>query len=215
MRVYHFTSAQHAISNAQRRRLKIATLSDVNDPFELAICCNEQLRRRALRATRLEWSNRFGMLCFSGDWHNPVQWSHYADKHRGVCLGFDVPDGLLVPVRYAKNPPQLNWDAIEGGSALGQTEMVRWSSTKFEHWAYESERRVFLALEEADSHGRYFADFGSQLVLREFFVGPECQLTRAHVQEALTGLDDIEIWKTRLAFRGYKVVRQHDKTMWR
>jgi hypothetical protein len=57
------------------------------------------------------------MLCFSRDWHNPVQWSHYADKHRGICLGFDVPDSLLVPVQYTKEPPKLNWDAIElGGS---------------------------------------------------------------------------------------------------
>jgi hypothetical protein len=162
----------------------------------------------------MDWARRFGMLCFSSDWHNPVQWSHYAEKHRGICLGFDVPDDLLVQVRYAKMPPQLDWNAIESGGELGRAEMLRWSSTKFEHWVYEDERRVFLALEEADDDGRYFADFGDQLVLRELLIGPESKVSHADVQHALNGLRNIEVWKTRLAFRGYKIVRQHDKTMW-
>lgn len=215
MRLYHFNRADYGLENVRLRRLKIATLPDINDPFELAVCCRDQARRRALRETRLDWARKFGMLCFSSDWHNPVQWSHYAEKHRGMCLGFDVPDDLLVQVRYAKMPPQLDWNAIESGGELGRAEMMRWSSTKFEHWAYEDERRVFLALEEADDDGRYFADFRDQLVLREVVVGPESKVSHADVQHALNGLGNVEVWKTRLAFRGYKVVRQYDKTMWR
>lgn len=154
------------------------------------------------------------MLCFSGGWHNPVQWSHYAEKHRGVCLGFDVPDGLLTPVKYAKNPPQLNWNAIEAGSEAGEAEMIRWASTKFEHWAYEDERRLFLALEEADDDALYFADFTSDLLFRELLVGPESTISHADVRHALNGLKNVEVWKTRLAFRGYKVVRQLDRSVW-
>ncbi len=25
-------------------------------------------------------------------WSNPVIWAHYGDKHRGLCLGFEVPE---------------------------------------------------------------------------------------------------------------------------
>jgi hypothetical protein len=214
VRVYHFTSAKHGLADVRLRQLKIATLADINDPFELAVCCNDRIRRQALRETRRDWANRFGMLCFSGDWHNPVQWSHYADKHRGLCLGFDVPDTLLTPVKYAKRPPQLNWDAIESGSELGTAQMIRWSSTKFEHWAYENERRLFLALEDADEKGRYFADFGDALALREVIIGPESSVTRGVLQSVLNGLVGVEARKTRLAFRGYKVVTQHDLSMW-
>ena len=41
-----------------------------------------------------------GVLCFSRGWHNPLLWSHYGDKHRGVCLGFDVPNAHIVHVSY-------------------------------------------------------------------------------------------------------------------
>ena len=33
-------------------------------------------------------------------WHNPVQWTHYADRHKGLCLGFYVPDEYLVKINY-------------------------------------------------------------------------------------------------------------------
>jgi hypothetical protein len=37
----------------------------------------------------------------SRSWENPVLWSHYAEGHKGVCLGFDVKEELLEEVKYA------------------------------------------------------------------------------------------------------------------
>jgi hypothetical protein len=34
MRVYHFTKAVHGLEAIRRRRLKIARISELNDPFE-------------------------------------------------------------------------------------------------------------------------------------------------------------------------------------
>jgi hypothetical protein len=34
---------------------------------------------------------RFTLLCFSADWSHPLIWAHYSDKHRGLCLGFEIP----------------------------------------------------------------------------------------------------------------------------
>jgi len=34
-RLYHFTAAKYAFDNLRNRRLKIAQLDDLNDPFEL------------------------------------------------------------------------------------------------------------------------------------------------------------------------------------
>ncbi|SOD99792.1 DUF2971 domain-containing protein [Spirosoma fluviale] len=31
----------------------------------------------------------FGICCFAGNKDNFLMWSHYADSHKGVCLGFD------------------------------------------------------------------------------------------------------------------------------
>lgn len=214
MRAYHFTSAHYAFEDIRLRRLKIATLSDVNDPFELAVCCDDASRRRALRRTRTQWTSRFGMVCFSRHWHNPVQWSHYADKHRGVCLGFDVPEEMLTPICYAENPPQLDWDAIELGGAAGEKEMLRWSSTKYEHWAYEDELRAFVPLDECDASGRYFSDFGELLRLREVIIGARSSATRRQVREALDGLAGVASFKARLAFGNYRVVTQRSSSRW-
>jgi len=49
-----------------------------------------------------ELAQERGLLRFSRDWHNPVLWSHYASRHTGLCLGFDVPDDCLGPVSYSR-----------------------------------------------------------------------------------------------------------------
>lgn len=95
MRLYHFTSRDYGLSNLAQRRLKIATLDDINDPFELeAFSLTNAADRPTYRRFKDEWSKRFGILCFSRSWSNPVQWSHYGEKHRGMCLGFDVDDSV-------------------------------------------------------------------------------------------------------------------------
>lgn len=35
LRVYHFVGPDHGLDDIRRRRLKIATIADLNDPFEL------------------------------------------------------------------------------------------------------------------------------------------------------------------------------------
>lgn len=36
------------------------------------------------------YGKRWGILSFSAVRDNALMWSHYADEHRGVCLGFDL-----------------------------------------------------------------------------------------------------------------------------
>lgn len=100
MRVYHFINEKFGLENIKRRRLKIARIDELNDPFEFIARADNERERAALRATREEQTKKTGLLCFSRSWQNPVQWSHYADRHRGFCLGFDVPDALIKEVTY-------------------------------------------------------------------------------------------------------------------
>jgi len=87
MRAYHFLSATHALDDIERQRLKISEIDQLNDPFELW-CVSQPTRglRDALRAYKKEMNEKFGLICFSEDWVSPLLWSHYAAKHRGVCL---------------------------------------------------------------------------------------------------------------------------------
>lgn len=45
---------------------------------------------------------RFGLLCFSEVWDSILLWSHYAEKHAGIVLGFDVSAdrSRFLPVDY-------------------------------------------------------------------------------------------------------------------
>ena len=70
---------------------KISRFCDLNDPFELIpFDLSNEDQRDALIHTRKELSD-VGLLCFSFKWLNPLLWAHYADKHKEICLGFDLP----------------------------------------------------------------------------------------------------------------------------
>jgi hypothetical protein len=96
---YNFTSAEWGIENLKRKRLKISDFANLNDPFELlGIELRDDEVRRDVQSAKSKISKKSGLLCFSQDKYNPVQWSHYADNHKGVCLGFEISEKLLRKV---------------------------------------------------------------------------------------------------------------------
>jgi len=102
MRAYYLTGSQFAVSNLALRRIKIARFADLNDPFELlGVDIGNKEHRSAFRATKDQLNESKGLICFSKSWSSPLMWGHYAEKHTGICLGFDVPDKLFEPVIYA------------------------------------------------------------------------------------------------------------------
>jgi hypothetical protein len=171
-RLYHFTATKFALDDIRNTRLKIAQITDLNDPFELrCMDTSDRTLRFAYEAWREECSSRFGVLCFTENWKDILQWSHYADRHRGICLGFDVAGepgkfGKVTYVEMKDVPPEkpdqgFMWHAI---------------STKLKVWEYEREWRVFTTLTDGvwnDCAGRelYFVNFGETLVLKHVILG--------------------------------------------
>lgn len=217
MRVYHFVNKKYGIEDLKRRRLKVATLNELNDPFEFfGIDLSDPLRRHAFRKMKADLSVTQGLLCFSRDWHNPVQWSHYADKHQGICLGFDVPDDKLGPINYSRKPLVVETKQLLAFRQLDQKTVIKFLFTKYTHWRYENEVRGFVTLEEMDPEkNMYFANFSEELKLAQVIVGAESTLTRADVRDALGDLVSVvETFKTRLAFKSFRVVRQRNPKLW-
>jgi len=217
MRLYHFLNREHGLDSIRKRRLKIATLDEINDPFELAaIGSKDKSQRAALKRFRDKWAKRFGMLCFSKGWDNPVQWSHYGEKHKGLCLGFDVADNICSDVEYS--PERINIDLEDFDFEAGEgaeREAIRWSTTKFDHWSYEQEVRVFLALKERGELGLYWCQLDEQIQLREVIVGPTSDVSRKEVQAAIGHKSPkVDLIKARLAFQKYRVVRQRREDLW-
>jgi hypothetical protein len=174
-RVYKFTSAQYGLCNLENRRVKLSTINDLNDPFDLtSIDTTDPVIENALAGHIKSFWRDKGLLCFSRNWDNLLLWSHYGAAHTGLCLGFDIPDGPVgdpygVDVRYQPNllksrPEHLNYDLV-----------IRLLTTKHESWSYEQEVRLFLQLNDPpDAKGLSWFNFGPALQLREVIVGSQC-----------------------------------------
>lgn len=144
-------------------------------------------------------AKQYGLLCFSLDWHNPLLWSHYADRHRGLALGFDVNERILKRVSYVKDRPVPEKIDFETADRL--------LFTKYEDWRYEQEARIYTTLQDPDPKtGLYFADFGEQLVLREVIAGPLCAVTKQELCDAAGSATEVEFKKAGLAFDTFRVV---------
>jgi len=204
MRAYHFLSAENALDDLARRRVKISEIDKLNDPFELWCSAQEDRAiRRALLRYKKEMAKRCGMICFCKHWHSPVLWSHYSEKHRGICLGFEVDEQFLRPVIYVKKRQPLQFP-------LTPEAAERLLYTKYHDWCYEEELRGWVRLEERDaSTGYYFYDLDEKIQLREVIAGPLCAVPKPAIDAAVKRYDgDIRIIKSRLAFTTFQVVQQ-------
>jgi hypothetical protein len=209
IRVYHVTAAEYAISTIGLGRIKVARFADLNDPFELmAANFRERRTRNVIRNLKNAYDSHTGLLCFSADWINPVLWSHYGAKHRGICLGFNLERTRAQKVRYEDE--RLLFSISETGDPNTIDAELRdlLLCTKFRHWQYEQELRVFLPLEDAQKEGTlHFYPLNQDLQLAEVILGPQCtlsldavrNLTRARYPDAVT-------YRARLAWKWFAVV---------
>lgn len=208
MRFYYFTSAKHGVDNLKQRRLKISDFSNVNDPFELlGIELRDKVVRNTVNFQKSQISKKSGLLCFSEDKYNPVQWAHYAENHKGVCLGFEIPDKLLRKVRYVSE--RLARETLE---EPGYNEKLL--TTKFSHWSYEQERRMILQLSSysQDDKGLRFKSFDDDMVLKEVYIGCKSVLTFGDIKSAYSSGDKSVIVKiTRPSFRDFRIVWDQSK----
>ena len=184
-RVYKFTSTRYGICNLQNKRLKLSTVDELNDPFDL---CPLDITDPAISSAMGAFITRFrqtrAILCFSRNWDNLLLWSHYGDSHKGICMGFDIPDGSPgenydTDVLYQPNllqirrPEDVNFDLAN-----------RLLRTKHESWSYEREVRMYVGLNDPpDAKGLRWNEFGPNLVLKEIIIGAQCDPAESKVVE--------------------------------
>lgn len=86
--------------------------------------------------------DQIGMLCLSGAPDVPLMWSHYADSHAGVCLGFDPEVSyfrIAQPVRYTRKRSVVD-PSVQNNEQMLDASLY----TKSLDWAYEEEWRIVL-----------------------------------------------------------------------
>jgi len=210
-RLYYLTTAEYAASAILLARLKVARINELNDPFEFLSVTNRK------RTGAYEWSlkakadahEKFGILCFSEDWRSPALWSHYAAKHQGVCLGFDIKRTKVFQVEYKKRRTEEHLDESQAASEMPPEARLK---TKSADWVYEKEWRMVLPLADQKLHGPlYFTPFGEDMKLSEVVLGARCTLPweemRAQTQQQYP---TVAVTKARLARQHFSVVADEE-----
>jgi hypothetical protein len=119
------------------------------------------------KAARLKWemietfSKGFRVLCCSHREDSILMWSHYAAKHAGIVIEFEVDE--LFPgmelgnhfneVRYRSSPPTISALHVDVPSFHKAMELAL--TTKALEWAYEEEVRIMMPtslLQGIDNH---------------------------------------------------------------
>ena len=210
-RLYHFMRAEHALQAIESRRLKISNLAETNDAYEclsLSFCNHvqeqefmifhdsQEMQKQLSQMDQEEPEKLHGVICFSKIFHDPLLWGHYADKFKGICLGFDIDfydddeKDIVRPVKYvpnrldssefdmliqnffSSNRPNLDENTEIGRKSLEQLKKLCF--TKSCSWKYEKEWRAWTPGLRDPVSGLYFVDFGDRTILREILVGFRC-----------------------------------------
>lgn len=91
----------------------------------------------------------YKITCFSNNYNSTLLWSHYADKHKGMCIGFEFPalysdKFMFKPVKYIDKIPLID-------GLVDADEMIRyWLSIKSICWEYEQEIRAVTKAKSSD-----------------------------------------------------------------
>ncbi|WPN32134.1 DUF2971 domain-containing protein [Pseudomonas sp. P5_109] len=217
-RVYHFCNEEFGLKNLQNSRLKVATIMDLNDPFEMMCYSSPDKEvRRHLVKLKKDIAGTFGMLCFSRSLLSPVQWGHYGDKHKGVCLAFDVPTDRLHVVEYRAGRIEFDVDQYLALPKVDRFELMKKQlRVKHSQWKYEKEvRQVFLLNAAAKEGMYYFKSFSQVGELRQVIVGCNSEVSREKLKKTLgERYETVECFKVRTAFKSYKIVRNRDESLW-
>lgn len=190
MRVYHYLNECYGLSALKDRKLKIGRIRDFNDPFEFSHLNFENFGTKQIikeRRKRANWD--YGVICFSANYSNPVQWAHYADSHRGLCLGFDIPDNQLLEIEYSEF--RSDYQEFQESLDLSGKDFVKFMlKKKFIHWQYEEEFRLVIPFSKRKKdYDLVFQDFSESIVLREIFIGARSTLTKKDVLRASSGTE--------------------------
>ena len=88
---------------------------------------------------------KYGVFCVSSDCENDLLWAHYADSHKGICVGFDI-DKLekisgykIYPVKPEQKRPEVEFSDDESHY---KNFLIKMLTTKPMCWKYEKEYRM-------------------------------------------------------------------------
>lgn len=167
---------------------KLASANTLNDPFETVLANEllttlEEVTDKSSRSyqmfkrifgedAKIEQSydtlfKMCGVVSLSETQHNLLMWAHYANQHKGICVGYksDVLSNVNFPkyvkIPTHKQPVKINYDSKKifdfdydldytDDNSLFKSVLNKVLTTKGDDWIYEKEHRIILPMNTAD-----------------------------------------------------------------
>ena len=209
MKAFHFISSRHGLNTIKEQQVKASQLDDLNDPFELySVNMSDRKYRKEFLELKKYMAKKIGILCFSKRWRSPLMWSHYADRHKGMALIFDIKDDVVKEVKYRKNRVNIDVEKDLLNKGINNSVADKILATKYSQWSYEEELRVFLENDKCKKVGDHlFHELGDELHLKGVVLGALSETKPTDIAKVLPKGLSIEVTKSRLAYNTYTIVR--------
>ncbi len=159
-----------------------------------------------------------GIICMSKHWQHPMLWGHYADKHKGICLGFDVYESDFHQITYQKERLTLQSLGLKNLNDIKEDHLKKMIHTKYIDWHYEKEYRAGVELNNPDPvSGLSFINFHKGLILKSVILGERSKVTRAKLDTVLKCHDNVDVtaFKTRAGFKHFRIEENKLKSAWK
>ncbi|MFQ1694493.1 DUF2971 domain-containing protein [Aeromonas veronii] len=167
---------------------KLASAHTLNDPFERILSremleyCEENMDKddksyrmfKRILGESASIKNSYdtllkqcGVVSLSETQHNLLMWAHYADQHKGICIGYNsnvlenvtFPDFYKLPL--TQKPLKVNYDIkktfeyeydidFKNQNTLMKSILTKVLTMKGDDWIYEKEHRFIIPLNIAD-----------------------------------------------------------------
>ncbi|MDD5289817.1 MAG: DUF2971 domain-containing protein [Patescibacteria group bacterium] len=209
---YHFLSSKNAIDDLEQKRIKISLIDELNDPFELLpyLRYKEAKKRKTYHNIRKIVSKKYGLLCFSKKWEEPLLWGHYADKHRGIAIGFEILKDKILRVKYNTVPKRIEFELTKNQEKNIKL-FLDLAKTKYKVWSYEEEYRILVELNNRND-GHYFIQFGDRLKVKEIVLGCNFDKKKYKKIKKLANRLHAKVIPTRQGWEDYKIRQCGTKT---
>lgn len=145
-------------------------------------------------------ASEVAVLSLSSVSDNEVMWSHYADTHRGVVIGFDDKNPFFsgaFNVKYQTQRPVLDMTKRPTNLAEWKDAIQTICGVKNEAWSYEREFRLaypiyqLILTSKTDSHGIpvYVAGFTPQAITTVILGSRIDAASRSAISQLLSAAD--------------------------
>jgi hypothetical protein len=140
MILYKFYKFDYGVQALLSDKIKLTTLEEINDPYELkGVKIGKGGIADLYKPHELFSDTLFA--CFSRDYSSPIMWSHYADIHKGMVVGYEyIGNKKVIEVKYRNAMRKFPKKPVNLGEYLAEI--------KFKKWDYEEESRILFSTKD-------------------------------------------------------------------